>query len=353
MERIITRLLIAAVSWVAVSCGSHDEGKKPAPGSNRPAVEDSGRIIKFPPDSTTMAFFKTAPVTKSDLNAELTAPARVVATVVRSKENPQQNLVLFDNAELTANYTEMLQHIINIRDKGSIIQQRKAIANQKQIELDRFRDLAEHGAGTGKDVSDAKTDLLSAQTEVAVAQTELANERTAIIEHESKLKLAGFDPLALVHAQPDKVWIVCDVPENQVTKVREGSSCKLQFTSYPNETFTAAIEDIGEVVDNITRMVKLRIGLRDTQNKLRAGMFATVKFGVDEGNSLSVPRSVLITVQGKNYVFTKRNDNSFERREVLIGPQINDRVIIYNGLNEGDKAVTDGAMQLKGISFGY
>ena len=353
MKRIGHTLLIMLVSWYIVSCGSQDSQKKPLPVSNKPVTEDSGRIIKFPSDSITLSYFKTTLVVKSDLNTELTAPARVIATVARSKENPQQNLVLFDNADLTANYTEMLQHVINIRQKGSIIQQRKAIVDQKQIELERFQDLAAHGAGTGKDVSDAKTDLIAAQTELAVAQTELTNEKTAILEHESRLKLAGFEPQELVQAQPDKTWIICDMPENQVTKVKEGSPCKLQFTSYPGEIFTGTIENIGEVVDNTTRMVKLRIGIRDNQKKLRAGMFATVRFGINEGDRLSVPKSALLTVQGKNYVFTKRDNHSFERKEVLIGPQVGDRIIIYSGLSEGEQVVVDGAMQLKGISFGY
>jgi multidrug efflux pump subunit AcrA (membrane-fusion protein) len=272
---------------------------------------------------------------------------------VRSNENAAHNIVLFDNPDMTASYTEMLQHIINIREKGNIIRQKKAIAAQKQIELDRFRDLAEHGAGTGKDVSDAKTDLISAQTDMAIAETDLANEKTAIIEHESKLKLAGFDPQSLVSAKADKTWLICEMPENQITKVKEGSSCKLQFNSYPGETFTGIIENIGEVVDNITRMVKLRITVADIQHKLRAGMYATVKFGVSEGNTLSVPRASVVTVQGKNYVFVKTDDRTFVRREVLTGAQVGDRMVVLTGVQPGDRIVTDGAMQLKGISFGY
>lgn len=283
----------------------------------------------------------------------LNAPARVAATVIRSRENSAHNLVLFDNPELTANYTSLLQHLISIREKTSIIQQKKAIASQKQIEVDRFSDLASHGAGTGKDVSDAKTDLIGAQTDMAIAQTDLVNEKTAIIEQEARLQLAGFNPETLVHASSDKVWVICDIPESQVNTIKAGSSCILRFTSYPDKTFTGTIENIGEVVDNITRMVKLRIGLPNTDNLLRAGMFASVQFGISEGNHISVPKAALITVQGKNYVFVKTAASRFERREVLAGTQINNRIIIYSGLQAGEEIVTDGTMQLKGISFGY
>ncbi|BAV05637.1 RND family efflux transporter, MFP subunit [Filimonas lacunae] len=351
MKRIVTYVLLTGASATLFSCGSHETAKQPA--AAKVQVTDSGRTVQFPPDSTTLHFFGTEKIGSTSMSAQLNAPARVAATVVHSSENPSQNLVLFENPELTANYTSLLQHIISIREKGSIIQQKKSIATQKQIEVDRFTDLANHGAGTGKDVSDAKTDLIGAQTDIAIAQNDLANEKTAVIEHETRLKLAGFNPESLIHASADKVWVICDIPESQVNNIKTSSTCQLHFTSYPNQTFTGTIESVGEVVDNITRMVKLRIGLPNLNNQLRAGMFASVSFGVSEGNNLSVPKSALITVQGKNYVFVKTNATTFTRKEVLSGTQINDRVIIYGGVQAGDEVVTDGTMQLKGISFGY
>lgn len=352
MKKIITYILIAGVALPLFSCGSHEPAKT-APPAYKAQVTDSGRAIQFGRDTVTLGFFGTETIGTSNMSATLTAPARVAATVVRSGENASQNLVLFDNPELTANYTSLLQHLIGIREKTSIIQQKKSIVTQKQIEVERFTDLAAHGAGTGKDVSDAKTDLIGAQTDIAVAQNDLANERTAIIEHEARLKLAGFNPETLVHANANKVWVICDIPESQVNSIKLNSTCTLRFTSFPDKTFTGTIESVGEVVDNITRMVKLRIGLPNTDNQLRAGMFAAVQFGVSEGNNLSVPKTALITVQGRNYVFVKNSDTSFQRREVLSGAQINDRVIIYSGVQPGEAVVTQGTMQLKGISFGY
>lgn len=351
MERIVTYVFIAGFTVSLASCGSHETPKQPA--AAKVQVSDSGRLVQFPADSVTLHFFGTETIGSSNMSAYLTAPAYVAATVIRSNENPSQNLVLFNNPELTANYTSLVQHQISIREKNSILQQKKSIVAQKQIEVDRFADLAAHGAGTGKDLSDAKTDLIAAQTDIAVAQNDLANERTAIVEQEARLKLAGFNPDALIHANADKVWVTCDIPESQVNSIKNNTTCQLHFTSYPNQTFTGNVESVGEVVDNITRMVKLRIGLPNTNNQLRAGMYASVQFGVSEGKNLSVAKSALITVQGKNYVFVKKGATGFERREVLSGAQINDRIIIYSGVQAGDEVVTNGTMQLKGISFGY
>src|SRR5204863_4462167 len=119
---------------------------------------------------------------------------------------------------------------------------------QRQTELGRIKDLQEHGAASGRD-------LLESQTALSMEQTNLANERTALIEHETKLKAGGFDPSDLREAKAGAAFVICDIPENQITKITEGGSCILQFTSFPNEKFNGKINAVADAVDNTTRMV--------------------------------------------------------------------------------------------------
>jgi RND family efflux transporter MFP subunit len=184
-------------------------------------------------------------------------------------------------------------------------------------------------------------------------QTNLANERAALIEHEAKLKSGGFNPETLRKAATGAAYITCDIPENQVTRIKEGSTCTIQFTSFPDETYLGRIDKVADMVDNSTRMVKLRVTLKNTDHRLKAGMFALVSFGVDEGKGMSVSKTALITVQGKNYVFVKRDNLTFERKEVSVGPQIGDKILIQHGIAPGDHVVVQGSIQLKGLSFGY
>ena len=106
------------------------------------------------------------------------------------------------------------------------------------------------------------------------------------------------------------------------------------------------------MVDNATRMVKLRVSVNNANNKLKAGMFATISFGISEGDVLSVSKSAVITIQGQNYVFV-RSGNVFERRNVVIGDEVGDRIVIFSGLRKNEKVAIKGVMQLKGLSFGY
>ncbi|GAA3746575.1 efflux RND transporter periplasmic adaptor subunit [Flavobacterium ginsengisoli] len=307
--------------------------------NNLPQVTNNGKNIVFPTDSSAV-FFETESIGNSVLNNQIMAPAKVSATVMKSQEGASQNIILFENPDLAASYTQLIQHIANINQI-----QNKNI-KQKQIEVDRAKDLLAHGAATGKD-------LLEAQTALSVEQTNLANERAALIEYETNLKAGGFEPEALKRAKAGTSFIICDIPENQISRIKSGDNCTVQFTAFPNEKFSGKIDDIADMIDQSTRMVKLRISLNNASGKFKAGMFATVSFGISEGDNISIDKNSLVTVQAKNYVFVKKNSKEFERTEVTIGNQIGDRVVVYNGLMSGDAIAVKGVMQLKGLSFGY
>ena len=334
--------IIFKYSWLLIlfvyACGRHTD-KVEKVENTTPQVLDNGTKIVFP-NSETSVFFETETLSTTTLNADVTAPAKVAATIVKSEEGASQNIVLFENPELAGNYTQLIQHLININQIQNIT------IKQRKTELERIKDLQQHSAATGKD-------LLDAQLALSVEETNLANERAAIIEHETKLKAGGFQPELMQKATAGTAYIICDLPENQLSKVKEGSSCIVQFMAFPNEKFKGKIDDIADMIDQSTRMVKLRVSMDNNNGKLKAGMFATVSFGVNEGNTINVNKNSLITVQAKNYVFVKTAANTFERKEVQIGNQIGDRIIIFSGLNNGDVIAIKGVMQLKGLSFGY
>ncbi len=304
-----------------------------------PVVVNQGLAISFS-DEKTAAFFKTEKVDNSNVHADYKAVGKIGATISPSNTGASQNIVLFENPDLAGNYAQLMQHQINISQIENIN------IKQKKIELERTSDLLQHGAATGQD-------LLNAQMAVSMEETNLANERAALTEHEARLKSGGFDPVLLRRARAGTAYIICDVPENQIAKIRLGNICNIGFTSFPDETYTGRVENIADMMDNTTRMVKVRIGVNNSSSKLKAGMFADVSFGLSEGNYITVSKNSLVTVQGRDYVFVTESPLEFQRREVQTGQQIGDRIIIFSGLNSGEEVVTEGVMQLKGLSFGY
>lgn len=307
--------------------------------THSPRSIHNGEII-YIPDTSSFAFFRTSTVTQGNISAEFSAPAKIAATVLSSASGAGQNIILFDNPELAGNYTQLIQHQMNIRQILNIN------IKQRQLELQRTKDLNNHGAATGQE-------LLNAETALSMEQTNLANEKAGLNEHESKLISAGFSPDILRTAKPGTAFVICEIPENQITRINKGNTCNIVFTAFPEEVYKGKIDAVADVVDNVTRMVKIRISIDNSSSKLKAGMFANVSFGLDEGNFITVTKDALATVQGNNYVFVKQNDSTFLRRKVETGQQIGDRIIIYNGLSDQEEIAVKGVMQLKGLSFGY
>ncbi len=276
-----------------------------------PIASDNGLYITFP-DTQAVSFFETETTSHRNIEAELTAPGKIVATVLPSGVGASQNVILFADPELASNYTQLIQLQININQIENIN------IKQKQIELERVKDLLAHGAATGQD-------LLNAETELSIERTSLENEKAAMIEHETKLKSGGFRPEMLRKAKAGTAYLICDMPENQISKIREGQPSKAVFTAFPDKIITGRIDAVADMVDHSTRMVKVRIIINNESGKLKTGMFANVSFGINEGNFISVSETALITVQGKHYVFVKKSADEFERKEVKIGAHMGDR----------------------------
>src|SRR5690625_6283031 len=100
-------------------------------------------------------------------------------------------------------------------------------------------------------------------------QTNLANEKAALIEHETNLLSAGFSPNVLRKAKAGTAYLICDIPENQISKIKEGNVCNVLFSAFPEEKFTGKIDAVADMVDNATRMVKVRISVNNSSSKLK------------------------------------------------------------------------------------
>lgn len=315
-------LSITGVILFLASCQAKKTEQQASP-VPQPRAEDEGRKIVIPDDPVELNFFRTDKARVENIAAEFRAPASVAVSILESSEKGGRNVVLFDEPELNAAYTQFLQHIINI--------------NQHKVTLERVKDLADHGAATGKEVLDA--------------ETQLANEEAAITEQEGRLKLAALDPAKLRDPRNKGAWLVCEIPESQISQIHTGTNCVVTFTAFGDRQFKGVVDGIGEEVDKVTRMIKARVIL--PSNKFQVGMFANVLFNLKEGNAISIPTSGVVNVQGTNYVFVKTSKTTFERREILIGQQLGNRVVILHGLSQNEEVVVKGTMEMKGISFGY
>jgi cobalt-zinc-cadmium efflux system membrane fusion protein len=148
------------------------------------------------------------------------------------------------------------------------------------------------------------------------------------------------------------LWLWADLYEDQLSRVVSGSGTPIRagisVKAFPGEEFPGTVDFVGPTMDEKTRTVKVRIAVKNRDGKLRAGMFAAVQLylpGDQEG--LAVPRSAVLTDEGRSFVFVHHHGEFFVRRPVEPGRSTIDWVEVKKGLVGGETVAATGSFLLK------
>jgi membrane fusion protein, heavy metal efflux system len=121
---------------------------------------------------------------------------------------------------------------------------------------------------------------------------------------------------AFTIADLSDVWILCDVYENDLSKVHLGQEAQIKLTAYPDRLLTGHVSDIGPVLDPSIRTAKVRIELANP-GFLKLGMFVTAT--LESRNKLThavVPSSAILHLHDREWVFIPAGGKQFKRVEV-------------------------------------
>ena len=147
-------------------------------------------------------------------------------------------------------------------------------------------------------------------------------------------------------ADLSKVWVLCDVYENDLAHVHLGDEATLEFNAYPGRIFKGRITNISKLLDPNTRSTKVRIELANESGLLRPNMFATAHF-IAQGTTTRtvIPSTSILRLQDRDWVFVKVDDKQFRRTEVEAGPVNADKTQqVHSGVKAGDSVVNDALM---------
>ena len=155
------------------------------------------------------------------------------------------------------------------------------------------------------------------------------------------------EPLFTV-ADLSRVWIVADLPEAAISKVRVGAQAKVAVPSYPSEMFGGRVSHIGAVLNKETRTVAARIEVPNADGRLKPDMFATATIEVSGDNRevISLPDPAIVIMQGQPSVFVFEQ-GAYVAKPVQPGERAGGRTTVTSGIKPGEQVVTAGAYELK------
>lgn len=140
-------------------------------------------------------------------------------------------------------------------------------------------------------------------------------------------------------ADLSSVWLVAQVYEFELGRLRIGQPVVASTSVYPGREFGGRIAFIEPVLDQQTRTVRVRIVLPNRSGELKPGMFADAKLRIPIDDGLSVPRSAVIDTGTRQVVYVETAPGTFQAREVTLGHTAGDLVAVVEGLAQGEKVV--------------
>jgi cobalt-zinc-cadmium efflux system membrane fusion protein len=154
------------------------------------------------------------------------------------------------------------------------------------------------------------------------------------------------DPLFVI-TDLTQLYVLVDLPEHHLGKIKVGQHAVLEVDALPNELFDTTIRHIGAVVDVSSRRIPVRAKVHNPKQQLRIEMYAKVTLLKDgQYNGVRLPNSAVVSEGVNTFVFVERQAGQFER--VKVEPIVQDPQYVYlaQGVTEGERIVVSGALLL-------
>lgn len=212
---------------------------------------------------------------------------------------------------------------------------------------------AARSGGAGIDV--AASSVEAAEAQLALARKALAD--TAIV--------APFDGFVSERPAAAGEWVtpqskvatlvqtaalklVLTISEADAARIRLGMPVTLAVDAFPGREFTGTIGAINPSLDSGSRSLMAIVGVRNPDNALRPGMFATARVTEPAAGRTGVivpAQAVVQTSTGSSRVFVIR-DGRAEARVVTVGQRDGADVQIISGITEGEEVAVSAVDRL-------
>ncbi len=146
------------------------------------------------------------------------------------------------------------------------------------------------------------------------------------------------------------VWIVADVYEKDLGRVRLGAPATVTTAAFPGLSLGGRVSYIDPQLDTSTRTAKARVEVANARGELRLGMYTDVAIETGQGTAaISVPKAAIQNVADRQvvYVMVAGQSTKFIERQVRLGSSSDDIVEVVSGLNVGDAVVSKGSFFIR------
>ncbi len=265
------------------------------------------------------------------------------------------------------------QYQANLDQATANLNVTKANLAKAQQDADRYADLLKQDAIAKQVYDHAVADLQSAKMQVQAAESNVRNVQTTVKYSSISAPFSGTIGISQVKigslvtanqtllntiSSDDPMAVDIEVDQKEIPRFeqlkqnvfnKKDSTFTLQLPGDSVYPQTGKIAFIDRAVDPQTGTIKARLIFPNSKNILIPGMNVNVKVKNNAGGQrlLLIPFKAVIEQIGEYFVFVVNDSSQAIEHRVSLGTRINDKVIVKQGLEEGDKIITEGFQRLR------
>lgn len=327
-------------------------------------IDDVNASKKFCLTDTMLHLIKTDSVQLSHVENELDLAGKVQAI-------PSKNIKIYPliSGIVKNLYVELGDYVTEGQPLAEIISSEVAEFEKELANAEADLQIAKKNLNVSKDMYESKLisekEFITAQKEVEKAEAELKrlksifsiyhiNETgtytlkspisgyiiTKNISQGMQIRADNSDEIMTI-ADIDKLWVIANVYESDLQKVKVGQEAFVYTIAYPDTMFPGKINKIFEALDPTTRTMKIAIDLDNKNYMLKPEMFARVKVFFQDKKVLPyINKKGVVFNNGKNFVLIMKDKCNIEVRQIDIEKKTGNKVFVKYGIQKGEQYIT-------------
>jgi RND family efflux transporter MFP subunit len=256
----------------------------------------------------------------------------------------------------------------NLEVNQATLVSRENDAKVAQNNLDRAKTSFERGLLSQAGLEDADSRYNSAVSQVTVAKAQLVSTQARLDELSVTLNdtsvvspvdgfvgrrnldsgaFAGANTPILSVVDIGTVRMIANLVEKDFRRIQRGALALVEVDAFPGEQFSGSVSRVAPVFDPATRTASMEIEVPNPGFRLKPGMYARVRLTAgSKSDALTVPRAAVVDVAGQRGVYELESDVARFRR-IEVGLTDLERVEVLDGVTEGMRVVTTGALAIR------
>lgn len=246
--------------------------------------------------------------------------------------------------------------VVNKADNQSIYNSSLATYQQAKDGYDRLKQVYDNGSLSEVKWVEMETNLKQSESQLQIAKNNLDKcnlyaPTNGIVGKRNiepgQSSISSFSPIELVKIE--KVSVKISVPENEIGKIKKGTTATFTISALENKSFEGTITNIGVVADRFSRTYEVKMTVDNPNLEMKPGMVCDVNMNSSTENQLVVVpyNAISKDTEGNSFVYVVSPDSKTVKKQIVkVGNYQASGLEVLSGLTVNQTIVVEGKEKL-------